>query len=165
MVNHWGVRFDFTKPTTGVVQRSYVEWLWEEMDNGINLSYEEARREFDSAFARDHNVEAAEDHPHYEEAYRRFAEEYIEDGDTYLIGAWEKVGEAYEPDTAGEYAAIVREFVVQVVWSRRVVGARSLCSPCYPGQVDLDSGPGDYLAYALPADVMGQSETPVREVR
>jgi hypothetical protein len=39
-----------------------------------------------------------------------------------------------------------------VVFSKRIVGVRSMCSPCYPNQADLDSGEGDFLAYALPED-------------
>ena len=32
----------------------------------------------------------------------------------------------------------------------------ALCSPCYPGQVDLDT-PGDYLGYDLPPDIYGDT--------
>ncbi len=44
----------------------------------------------------------------------------------------------YVPDREGEYAAIVGEIYAQVVWSKRVVRVRSLCSPCFPGQADVD---------------------------
>src|SRR6266545_2379627 len=84
-----------------------------------------------------------------------------ESGDK-LIGFWKKDEQSglYEPDETKEYAAIVRSDVVQVVWSQRTVRVPAMCSPCYPGQADLDSGevtnslPGyeGHLAYTLPAD-------------
>jgi hypothetical protein len=46
----------------------------------------------------------------------------------------------YEPDQNGKhgYAAVVGEIYTQVLWSKTVRRVRSLCSPCYPGQADLD---------------------------
>lgn len=66
-----------------------------------------------------------------------------------LIGSWKKGADGkYEPDETGEYAAIVRELVTQVVWSKHT-DRGAVASPCYPGQVDLET-PGQYLAYTLP---------------
>ena len=72
---------------------------------------------------------------------------------TVLIGSWKKDSDGlYEPDKTGEYAAICGEIYTQVVWSK-TTGKSALCSPCYPGQCDVDT-PGDYLYYALPADML-----------
>ena len=74
-----------------------------------------------------------------------------------LIGDWIKDEEGlYMPDFNGEYAAIVRESVVQVVYSKYVTKVYSLCSPCYPGQADVVQGNdvenGRFLAYNLPKE-------------
>jgi hypothetical protein len=83
-----------------------------------------------------------------------------EEQGTVLIGSWIKVDGKYEPDKSGEYAAIVNETTTQVVWSRHTKRC-ALCSPCYPGQADLDTLPGKYgdiLAYCLPDDLMGNED-------
>ncbi len=72
----------------------------------------------------------------------------------YLIG-FVKVGNEYHPDLTADYSAIVRETVTQVVASRYVQPCNR-CSPCYPGQGDLDTPGSDYMAYTLPPDVWGE---------
>lgn len=60
-------------------------------------------------------------------------------------------GTGYYPNKEGEFAAIESESVTQIVFSKytkRVL----FCSPCYPGQGDLDSS-GEHLAYDLPEDM------------
>jgi len=42
--------------------------------------------------------------------------------------------------------------IVHVLWSETTKGVASMCSPCCPGQADLDSGKGNIIAYALPED-------------
>ena len=56
-------------------------------------------------------------------------------------------GELYE---TSEYSLIVGETYTQVVWSKQTKRC-TLCSPCYPGQGDLDT-PGDFLSYDLPPE-------------
>jgi hypothetical protein len=63
-----------------------------------------------------------------------------------------KIG--YMPDEKAEYSTIIREFTSQVVRSNWFIRG-ALCSPCYPGQVDVDS-PGEFLAYSFPPDVIGE---------
>lgn len=133
---HYGVSIDTDKPTTGVLANNKVEWLGDELMDGIDLAWEE------------HLKECKEDE------HDRCGPD--QQGDI-LIGTWKK-DEAglYEPDQTGEYAAIVRETVTQVIWSRHT-DRGALCSPCYPGQVDLDT-PGQYLAYTLPPSIRGEEE-------
>lgn len=47
-------------------------------------------------------------------------------------------GYAVDRTSGNEFAAIVGEIYTQVVWSETVVRVRSLCSPCYPGQADVE---------------------------
>ncbi len=84
---------------------------------------------------------------------------------TILAGSWKLVDDKYEPDPdapGAEYAAIIGESYAQVVWSKTVVRVRSLCSPCYPGQADVERSKivteGGYLAYDFPADMYGDQE-------
>ena len=71
-----------------------------------------------------------------------------------LLGDWKKNSEGlWEPDTTKEFAAIVTSSTfncVQVVWSKYTREVRAMCSPCFPGQADLDSGAGNILCYDLP---------------
>lgn len=135
-VNHWGKWVSSDIPVTGVLSNNSINW--EFIDNEICLDCEEAMKQ-----------EEAEnpDNPDYD---------YIEcDGShTKLIGDWTldtKTGQ-YEPSKDCKFAAIVRESVTQVVKSKYTQKG-ALCSPCYPGQVDLDSD-GDFLGYTLPEDMI-----------
>jgi hypothetical protein len=75
-----------------------------------------------------------------------------------LIGDWtiitDKNGEIfYEPTEDGEFSAIVTSSsfnCVQVVKSKYIREVRCLCSPCFPGQADLNSGSGNIKCYDLP---------------
>ena len=132
---------------TGVIQTNNVQWINDEIADGINTSYEEALRNHD---CEEWNCTEDDHLPAWDS-----------DDDDYLIGDWKWNGEVYVTVEDGEkgYAAIVREFVVQVVWSKRVVGVRRMCSPCYPMQADFDSGiveQDGILCYALPQDIIGE---------
>ena len=133
-LNHWGVWVDSEIPTTGVISNNSVEFLNDELYSGIDLDYENWLKE---------NVNE-EDLDYYESG----------PDTTYLLGDWLKDEEdKYYPDPAGEYAAICGEIYTQVVFSKYTKKC-ALCSPCYPGQGDLDSE-GEFLAYTLPADLIG----------
>jgi hypothetical protein len=135
ITNHWGIYVDSETPITGVINNNSVEFLNDEIfsSNSIDLDYEEFLSE----------------NPTEEEI-----EFYESDNSTYLIGDWLKDDNGkYYPDQTGEYAAITGEIYTQVVFSKVTKRVR-LCSPCYPGQGDLDSD-GDYLAYNLPLDLIG----------
>ncbi len=73
------------------------------------------------------------------------------DSPTLLLGDWLKnENDEYYPDPKGEYAAIWNNTVIQVVYSIFTKKVKSLCSPCYPNQGDLDSGEGTILCYDMP---------------
>lgn len=135
--NHWGIQVDSETPITGVETNNRIEFLTDEIysSNSINLTSE---------------TWVKEERPSIEEQ-----EDYEWSNDqTFLIGSWKKDSDGlYIPDQTGEYSAIVGEIYTQVVWSRTTKKC-ALCSPCYPGQADLDST-GEFLAYCLPDDLMG----------
>ena len=158
ILRHCGITIDSEKPVTGVLQNHNIEWIHDEMVDGINIDYEEW---------------IAEEKPTEEEQ-----EAYEEQSDTYLIGDWilkdgkytpsrsvfvERLGQdiySSEPyKIAKGYAAIMRESVTQVVWSQHTMRAR-MCSPCYPGQADVDTpDPDGQLCYTLPPDVIGEQHS------
>lgn len=141
-INHWGKWVDSEVPVTGVAQNNRVEFLSEEIDAGTDITLEEYV---------DDNFEGLES-----EEVDKAIEDWDSSQDTILIGKWRKDSNGqYEPDPSGEYAAIVGEVYTQVVFSK-VTKRCALCSPCYPGQGDLDT-PGDFLTYDLPADVYGEA--------
>lgn len=145
--NHWGCTVDSEIAITGVVSNNSLEWLYEEIDKGINLTYEE----YKDSFEYDHELSDEENESLLDEYLEQF--ESMGD-DTILIGDWIKGDDGlYDYDPSGEYAAIVRESVTQVIFSHNFKHC-ALCSPCYPGQGDLDSE-GDYLCYDLPDDIYG----------
>ena len=69
-----------------------------------------------------------------------------------LVGDWtqDQVTKKWEPNEKGSagFAAIFNEDTVQVAWSRHTFKG-DLCSPCFPGQVNLEE-PGDWIGYELP---------------
>ena len=155
MVNHWGKWVDKTEPVTGVISINDVcQFVCDECCNGLDLNYEQAEQEFLQGFQENHGGADPTD-----EDWNDFNSEMemCESGDT-LIGDWIKDSDGlYDADREnGEYAAIVRESVVQVVWSKYVIKCKNLCSPCYPGQADVNSGndepDGEFLAYNLPPE-------------
>lgn len=138
IINHWGHWVNSEKPITGVVTNNAVAWLNEEIATGIDVDYE--------AYERD-NPEGLSP-----EKLNDVLEMWDASNSTYLIGDWRKDKDGlYEPEPTGDYAAIVGEVYTQVVFSHNVRRC-SLCSPCYPGQGDLESE-GDFLTYDLPADM------------
>lgn len=141
---------------TGVVNGHGVEWLHDEVYNAISLDAEEVQRAYDAGELSPEDMQA------WDDGLYEFYDE------TLLIGQWRKDEDSgqWVPDVdnpAFEYAAIwscESGSIVQVVASRWIARVRSMCSPCYPGQADLDSGRGDILAYALPADMYGDCKRP-----
>jgi hypothetical protein len=135
---HYGVAIDLDKPTTGVVSLNSVEHILDELYNGdaIDLAWEEHLSECEK-----------DDHDRCGPDERG----------TILIGAWKKGDDGkYEPDVSGEYAAIVGETNAQVVWSRHTKRCAG-CSPCYPGQADLNSPSEDgFLCFDLPPEMYGE---------
>lgn len=75
---------------------------------------------------------------------------------TSLYGHWSPCGMGYTPSKGGEYSAIYNPDynTVQVVNSRYVIRCAH-CSPCYPGQGDVDSD-GHVWANCLPPSLMSK---------
>ena len=132
--DHYGITVDSNTPITGVIANNDVEYLNDEIYAGIDLDYEE----FLKSNPDNQSVESWESY-----------------NSTYIIGSWIKNEDGtYSPDKTKEYAAIVSEVYTQVVYSKYTRRCQ-LCSPCYPGQGDLDSE-GKFLTYCLPDDLMGK---------
>lgn len=154
---------DSDLPVGGVATNSKVNGLGEVVMAGIDLALEEHLRECMGACADcycRHQQDADSvgsctcpgEEPH----------QYNPTGDhelcapqgrtATLIGSWKKSEDGkYEPDENGEYSAIVGELHTQVVWSKHTTRGAP-CSPCFPGQVDLET-PGQFLAFDLPPAV------------
>lgn len=163
---HWGKWVSNQVPIGGVVNVNRLEGVIHDLaNNGLDLGFEPGWKEFErgkmgefiTAFwdgqtdAYMVNDEPTPD----EETIGEWKEEYGELYDTpglILIGDWVKDEDGlYEPDQAGEFAAIVDyDSNIVMVKHSKVVKRCALCSPCYPGQADLESE-GEYLGYDLPA--------------
>ena len=148
---------------TGVISSNRV--MWENVDTEICMECEEFTRKFDNGICPDCETETLEetDESSYFKVCSNCQGEF--DIDTFecsdhekLIGDWtiiiDKDGSVkYEVDKSGEFAAIVTSSTfncVQVVWSKHTASVNSMCSPCFPGQADLDSGDGEIVCYTLP---------------
>ena len=152
-----------TNIVVGVVHNCSAEWLLDAINSAINLDYEYAALE---------HCKQCDDYHDGARSDNCIGCDGCADGfdctpdDTLLIGfkqvldssqAWYEVGEIlYGIDHEADYSAIVGSMYTQVVHSTHAQRCHK-CSPCYPGQGDLDT-PGDYyLAYTLPPDVWGDS--------
>jgi len=141
-MNHYGVYVSEDEPITGVTYANRPEWLWDETYDAIDLVLEDHQKECEQC---------------QNDEYCEIVEFWDISDTTLLIGSWKKdENDLYEPDKSGEYAAILRtdSNIVQVVWSRTIKQDCNLCSPCYPGQANLDSI-GTFQAYDLPKDIWG----------
>ena len=140
---------------TGVGNGSYIQhWDYEFID----LQYEGAKKE---AFIDKYIelVNAGMDENDAEDEAKNFVDcEWecpIMDSTDQLYGDWLKDEEGkYYPNPNGEYAMIYdgNINIYQVVYSKYAIKSYH-CSPCYPGQGDIDT-PGELLAYCLPPDIM-----------
>jgi len=136
---------------TGVIQANNVSSeavINEFMNNGVDLGFEE--------YLAENGEDAADD--------------YMDNGDsTYLCGFYKKEegpdAGKYVPDPDAPCSAIFSadRNVIQVVRSKWVVRDARWCSPCYPGQADLDSTGGGIEAYTLPEDWFDIEHPPVNQ--
>lgn len=141
ITNHYGKWVDSDIPVTGVINSNNVEWnfitddicltceeIYESVENDDTLDFDEKQNELDF-------IECDSSH-------------------TKIFGDWilDTKNHKYDIDKKGEFAAIENESTVQIVYSKYTKHG-ALCSPCYPGQVDLDSK-GQYLGYTLPKELM-----------
>lgn len=127
------------EPVTGVIFAHNI--AWENVDEEICPTCEEFRKEYEETTPED---EQEDEMDFYLECFDHEK----------LIGDWKKNEDGlYEPDETGEFAAIVTSSTfscVQVIWSKYTREVRAMCSPCFPGQADLESGAGNILCYDLP---------------
>ena len=145
-VKHWGVWVDSEKPVTGVLSHNQIAWEWIG-DEGHCLTCAEIEKEIQEECTSDDGTVDWEE-------YESEADGIMCEGDhERLLGDW-KQDEEYKwyPNPEGEWAAIQRESTVQVAFSKTTTRG-ALCSPCYPGQVDLGSE-GEFLAYTLPGELL-----------
>ena len=170
--NHWGNWISSNEPTTGVISCHNLEHIYEETDYHAvtNVSYdrylEYGLADLLRAWQQDQDDDSAAPDDELLEQWRdQLAEQYEESGDEYRIGSWRfdesskqwEINRDESLDDESAYAAIVNYGfaggIVQVLWSRFVTRG-ALCSPCLPGQVDLDTE-GDYIGYDLPLSFYG----------
>lgn len=153
-MNHYGIAVDPNTPVTGVIQNNgrAFEALYDDTLDGVDLDYIDYMEE---------HLRTCEDKLCSYNNHDEATEGYEAQEPSYLIGDWTLMpDETFEIDKEGEkgYAGIYRVGgnVTQVVWSKYTTRVRAMCSPCYPGQADLDSGETEegegYLAYTLPPD-------------
>lgn len=142
-----------THPTTGI---RYTVYAMKNLDPGVyqelwygsgavDITYEEAYEEELSLAIKRARYEAEVNGKEFDEA------DFIED--------WEcPEFEIDEPNIAGTYDGVRYEISwlggAPLLWvlesPHRFFG--NLCSPCCPGAVDFDSGPGLFEGYGVPDD-------------
>lgn len=134
---------------TGVMNATQA--VWEECySKGIDLSWEEAEKEY----------KAMHDLADSDEVPQDVLDTWEFEEPTFIFGDWKKADDGlyhhYPMCNDCGYSAVLGWLggtpIVHVLWSETIRGVGSMCSPCCPGQADLDSGDGDILAYALPED-------------
>jgi|SRR3989304_2950722 len=138
-INHYGVWVDSDTPVTGVLSTNSI--AWECVDEENCLTCERTIDEIE-------NDESIKD--------KQSEIDWVEcdSSHTRIFGSWiyDTKTKQYSPDKNGEFSAIENESTTQIVWSK-FTKRGALCSPCYPGQVDLDSD-GEFLGYTLPDDYL-----------
>jgi len=136
-----------SNPSTGVVSGSEVTEL-----HGQDFHSPGYETEFFNKLSRE--LQMSVPYAQAKENAAEFLSDYESDLD--LFGDWGKDSKGnYQPmgDDHG-FSAIYRPDVnvVQIVNSKYIMKGWA-CSPCYPGQVDLDT-PGNLWGYCLPPDMM-----------
>jgi hypothetical protein len=166
VINGEIVRYGFT-PIMG------IEWIYEDMQNGINISYEqwsyEKRKEIELEIE---NLEAVgyemEDKVKVLKKQlddEDWGEEHECDNEHYLIGDWIKGEDGkYDIDMNGKdgYAASTGDVDICVMWSRwtRMCEATS---PCAPGAGYLPNI-GDYKTFDLPPHMYSKEQLTERAI-
>lgn len=148
-MTHWGIVPK--TPCTGVLNITDAEWLHEDIHNGIDLAWEE---HILTCPEEDHDMCGPTE---MGTVLIGFKEVYFLKDAWFVVPSGAGYGKhGYVPDPDAEYSAIIGEIYTQVVRSKYVQSCE-LCSPCYPGQGNLEQdGKGDYITYTLPPDVWGE---------
>lgn len=183
IVTHYGTTVDSEVPTTGVFQNNKVDYLLDDLNDTVDLAYESALEDY--VGERIKKVKESLENFIYEEfglgklseavdLLEEILEPCLDCIDTldWLIGfkkvtdkeqAWhwfESLQYGYAPDEEAECSAMVGEIYSQVVKSKWAIKG-ALCSPCYPGQVDVDTK-GEFIGYSFPPDYYEETN-PFRE--
>lgn len=119
-------------------------------DSSIDLSWE--------MFCREYRL--THDLPEDAEIPDEICEVFEDDEPNYLIGDWDQDKDGLyfvSPNCNGMGFAARLGYLggaplITVHWSKFTRHVRAMCSPCCPGQADLDSGDGNIEAYAPPMD-------------
>lgn len=130
----------------GVIrQNSLADWVLDEIfQNGDNLSYDEAREEFEKDLRRKYFGKNA---GIFEEKLEAWNDQYEENEDTYRYAS---DGITVQTSGGGN---------LWVFKSPTIVLTRQ-CSPCYPNAGNLDETENGYLkTYALPEDWLRKEDT------
>lgn len=158
--NHYGRYVDSENPIVGVVLNTEPEHLLEDAFHGIDIDYAEfvADCEANGIDPLDEDWETGALLIGYSEITDCPELVKLARSNPWVVEAGNAV---FTPNPDAEYFAIVGEVYTQVLWSRFVQRA-PLCSPCYPGQGDLDTaaleGQG-FLVYTLPPAVWGERKS------
>lgn len=143
--NIYGIWIDTEKPVTGVTNLNsdqIPEWFNDEFIYAIDLNFEKFEKDL---------LDQLKNEMIDEDTFQYERDCYESDTTTYLLGQWIKDSDGkYTPDLDGDYSAIYdnNDNTLQVVFSKNTKRCNH-CSPCFPGQGDLDSD-GDFLTYCLP---------------
>lgn len=131
-VNHYGKWVDTKHPVTGVLSANNLNW---ECVSEICLTCEAVYNDKSVSEEDKDFLECNSDHDK-------------------IFGDWtyNTKTKKYSINKRGEegFAAIIRESEIQIVYSKTIAKNCGLCSPCFPGQVDLDSE-GEFKGYTLPS--------------
>lgn len=170
VVNHWGKWVSDNVPVGGVVNTNRLDYDYIDAKTVIDLRFEEGATEFirskQSEFIAtfwdnlpdDDTGEYVDPIPS-DDLIAEWEGEYNENSfdqipARLLVGSWVQDSNGlWDVDRDGEFAAIVDydSMTAQIVYSQWVTRG-ALCSPCYPGQVDLGT-PGEYMGYDFPPDM------------
>lgn len=146
-IMHWGKAVWKNEPVTGVLYANKIDSeAFNDLDQkSIDLQWEEYLAECEK-----NNVEPEDD--------------WCDHNYTHVVGMEKDEEGLYVPDKTEDYSIIMAgdPITLQVVHSIYVQRC-ALCSPCFPGQGNLNSE-GEFLAYSLPSEMFNPDYNTVPEV-
>jgi len=140
-------------PGNAYVNSEQFEWLWDEVNYGnhvINLTLEAIEREYCDSIGAPHGSQL--DQEFYDDLYLEEEEHIVGDWELGKDGLYHIVPNCNGCGYAASVVWLGGAPLVVVEWSETIAHVKSLCSPCCPGQADLDSGEGNIAAYTLPME-------------
>jgi hypothetical protein len=139
------------KPRVGVISiNACDDFIHDDIDQGINLSYEEFLLELEERGIEEDSAEWGEE-----------CDNFACENETTLVGDWKKVDGKYVPDQNGEngFAATYHDGIITVEWSKTTKKCHHT-SPCYmmadgSGPCgDLETEGDSVIAFSLPDDLI-----------